>query len=68
MLSPELTPALATPRKRQMEVVPFEAANTLVVHRWHGGSHVIAVYHFGDGIVSLTLSAKQMGVLSGEEA
>jgi maltooligosyltrehalose trehalohydrolase len=43
-------PALATPNKRQTAALPFEAKKTMVVRRWHGDSHIAAVYHFGNGL------------------
>ena len=45
------TPALSALSKHHMQVVPFEPTKTLLVHRWLGENHVVALVHFGEAAV-----------------
>ena len=40
-----------------MEVTEYEKAQVLFVRRWSGDSDVFMAFHFGDDVVSLTLTA-----------
>jgi len=45
------TPALAALDKQSMRVVPNEATKTLMVHRWAGDNHLVALYQFGEAAI-----------------
>jgi len=48
------TPALAHLSKNAMEVLDYEEARLLFVHRWSGSDEVVIVFNFGDDQASAT--------------
>jgi maltooligosyltrehalose trehalohydrolase len=48
-------PALARPSKECMEILVYEQQKLLVVRRWHDSQEAAALFHFGEGLDSVTV-------------
>lgn len=48
-------PALRQLNRKQLEVVPNEDQQTLLLHRWHGNDHVVCVMNFSKTTQQVTL-------------
>jgi maltooligosyltrehalose trehalohydrolase len=59
-------PALELLSKEQTAVEVFDEERVLLLHRWYGSDHALALFNFGDGEATLCLPPLSMSSVAGE--